>query len=298
MKGTITTIQRMSIHDGPGIRSTVFLKGCNMRCKWCHNPETWSGQKQLMQTAGRCIGCRTCFETCRNSAISIVDNNTSINREICTVCGDCTEACPSKVLSIVGKQIDCDSVVELLKKDILFYKESDGGVTISGGEPVMQPEFTLALLKACHEEGIHTAIETNLCYPQKLLKPLLPFVDLWLVDLKIADSGLHKEWTGQDNTAIIGNISYLYSVQVEMVIRTPVIPGVNDSIRELLDIENLITGLAPGTPHQLLEFHCLGFNKFSSLGMFNPMPDCRSFLPGHFEKLKQELNSKKQIIVQ
>ena len=120
MKGTITTIQRMSIHDGPGIRSTVFLKGCNMRCKWCHNPETWRGQKQLMQTAGRCIGCRTCFETCRNSAISIVDNNTSINREICTVCGDCTEACPSKVLSIVGKQIDCDSVVEQLKKDILL----------------------------------------------------------------------------------------------------------------------------------------------------------------------------------
>ena len=154
MEGTITTIQRMSVHDGAGIRSTLFLKGCGMRCRWCHNPETWSGGVQLQQTAGRCIGCGSCLEACPSSALSLTAEGIRIDRRSCTVCGDCVRACPSGALSLVGERIEAREALRRVARDLPFFRQTGGGVTVSGGEPLLQPEFVaefFALLYIAYE---------------------------------------------------------------------------------------------------------------------------------------------------
>ena len=263
----------MSIHDGPGIRSTVFLKGCNFRCRWCHNPETWSKQPQLQQLVDKCIGCSTCVGVCPQNAISLAGNRISIDRSKCDSCGKCAEACPSGSLRMTGKEVDSEKLVEELLADKPFYKESGGGVTISGGEPFAQLEFTQELLRLCKQHDIHTAIETNLSYPADKIIALLPLVDLWMVDLKASTPEVHKKHTLASNSHTKSNLQLLSQHQASVIVRTPVIPGVNDNEAEIEAICKDLSTLSI-LYYELLPFHSLGFDKFQQFGMENPMAEC------------------------
>ena len=289
MLGVITTIQRMSISDGPGIRSTLFLKGCNLRCKWCHNPETWSKRPQIEYVETKCLKCGTCIDICPNGNFEIKSNKLLINRENCMLCGKCVDACPGEALRMLGKRVDVDWVIKQFLRDEPFYKNSGGGITISGGEPFMQYDFIKELLKACKEKGLDTGIETNLTTEKEKIESLLPYVDHWMCDLKTFDSELHKKWTGVTNDKILENIAYLSS-KTHLIVRTPVIPGVNDSVDELRSINNFLTSLNHNIEHEFLEFHQLGYCKFEQLGMLNPMPDdIKPFKKDEFKNLIKNL---------
>lgn len=285
--GIITTIQRMSIHDGPGIRSTVFLKGCNLRCRWCHNPETWSSHRQLMHVVDRCIGCGCCVAVCPEHALSLQAGKLKVNRLRCLAEGVCTEACLQDALQVVGRVVPAQSLVDELMEDVVFFEESGGGVTLSGGEPLMQPGFALEILQECRRRGIHTALETNLTASWETIHSFLPWVDLWMCDLKLADRDRHKTWTGAYNDQIIGNLYRLSEAGVPVVLRTPVVPDVNDNASEISAICRLATAWPNVLYYELLEFHALGFDKFRNLGMENPLLGIRKLDAELFRSLKQ-----------
>lgn len=285
MKGSITSIQRMSIHDGPGIRSTVFFKGCNFRCKWCHNPETWVAEKQLQIVNSRCISCGSCVSACSQSLISLVTDGISVDRTNCKACGDCVEQCASGALSIAGIEIDAQEVVEQLLRDKIYYEQSGGGVTLSGGEPLLQIYFAKEILELCKQYKIHTAVETNLSVSRKTIELLHPFVDLWLVDLKIADDVLHREWTGSTNKNTINNLRFLNEKKAEIIVRTPIVPGVNDSPEAITAICELLNKISI-KQYDIIPFHTLGFDKFNSLGIQNPLADMLYRKVDSFDSLK------------
>lgn len=287
MRGTITTIQRMSIHDGPGIRSTLFMKGCNLRCAWCHNPETWSPHPQLQYIAAKCIHCESCIGACDRQALRPADGRIVVNRCICTLCGRCTEACVSGAMTRVGRLIEADEAVRELLLDRAFFRTSDGGVTLSGGEPLLQADFAEEVLRGCIDEGIHTAVESNLTEPWPVIERFLPLVRLWMCDLKIADSAMHRRWTGLDNERIIDNLRRLAATGSPIIVRTPIVPGVNDTEQAVEELCRIVAGLGRAVAYELLEFHTLGFGKFDDLGMDNPMSGTAALARGTFERLKQ-----------
>lgn len=285
MKCIITNIQRMSIHDGPGIRSTVFLKECNMRCKWCHNPETWTKDYQIQYIAGKCIHCGDCIFSCPHNSLSISDKGVTIDRQKCISCGSCVMHCTTKAISIVGQSLDTADIHKIILQDKAFYDESGGGVTFSGGEPTMQKEPLIEMLKLCKQSDIHTAIETNLTTDKKTLDLLIPLIDLWICDFKIAESNLHRKWTGIPNETIISNLKYLSGMRIPILVRTPVIPGVNDNEDAIRDICEIIKDI-PNIHYELLGFHSLGFNKFEQLGMNNQLDGIHSLSKGLLTHLK------------
>jgi len=289
MTGTITTIQRMSIHDGPGLRTVVFMKGCNMRCKWCHNPETWSRRRQLQYISEKCIRCFTCTQVCPNGVLSPVESELGIDFSKCKACGTCAEVCCTGALSLVGKEVDEEGLWNEVKKDVPFFRNSDGGVTVSGGEPLLQKDFVKAFLGLCKENGLHTAIESNLSQDWASIEELFPVTDLWMCDLKIFDAEKHKEWTGIDNRATIGNIRRLGASGQKMLVRTPVIPGVNDTEEEIENICKVLEPFAKNLSYELLGFHTLGFSKFESMGMGNELEGKEALPTARLEELKQIL---------
>lgn len=271
MKGYITTIQRMSIHDGPGIRSTLFMKGCNLRCKWCHNPETISSSAQLQHIISKCTSCGLCADHCPDKATAIIDGKLKINRSLCTTCGTCTATCPNNAILTIGKEISVDDAFMQLDMDRIFYETSGGGVTVSGGEPFLQPDFTVALLEKCFTSGLDTAVETNLAVPWERIEKALPFVNLWMCDVKTLCPKVHKEWTGADNARILDNLERLSHTGARILARTPVIPGVNDTVKDIEAICRFLSSLKAEVKYELLGFHTLGFGKYRDLGMKNPM---------------------------
>lgn len=277
----------MSIHDGPGIRSTVFLKGCNLRCRWCHNPETWSSHRQLLHVEDRCVACGSCVETCPEHALELYAGKLKIDRLRCVADGLCTEACLQDALRVVGRVMTAGEVVDALMEDVVFFEESGGGVTLSGGEPLMQPGFALEILQKCRQRGIPTALETNLTASWETIQPFLPWVDLWMCDLKLADRDRHKTWTGAYNDRIIGNLYHLSEAGVPVILRTPVVPDVNDNESDIAAICRLATAWPNVRYYELLEFHALGFDKFRHLGMENPLLGIRKLDPARFRSLKR-----------
>lgn len=274
----------MSIHDGPGIRTVVFMKGCNMRCQWCHNPETWSVHKQLEYLSEKCIHCLTCAHTCPQQLIS---PTLVIDRDACTKCGLCSEACPTGALSMVGRDVTPDSLWAEIQKDLPYFGESHGGVTVSGGEPLMQAGFVREFLGICRAHSVSTAIESNISMGWSTIEPLLPLVDSWYCDLKLADETKHREWTGIGNSTIIDNISHLVDSGASLCVRTPVIPGVNDSEGDIEAICEILAPYRESLHYSLLPFHTLGFGKYDSLGMHNALKDSEPLPQDTLERLRQ-----------
>ena len=288
MKGLITTLQRMSIHDGPGIRTVVFMKGCNMRCKWCHNPETWIKERQIQYIKGKCIHCQTCRVICPNQAIQEGPDSMIMDRNKCTGCGLCVEHCCSGALTVVGREVSPEQLWEEVKRDIPYFMESHGGVTVSGGEPLVQAGFVKEFLSICRQNGVHTALETNASFPWKEMEELLPLTDLWICDLKLADNERHKEWTGIGNTTIIDNLKKLTECGAELMVRTPVIPGVNDTDEDIEAISAILQPIKDKLTYTLLGFHTLGFGKYESLGMDNEMEGKAALSATRLEDLKKK----------
>lgn len=228
IKGLVFDIKKYAIHDGPGIRTTVFFKGCPLECQWCHNPESWSAYAEHGFRKSRCVGCGQCVEICPEQAISIIDNRAVTEMNKCKLCGRCVDACMTRAREIIGREMSVGEVMAEVEQDVIFYDESGGGVTLSGGEPLMQPEFLIGLLNQCQKRGINTAVDTS-CYAEsKIIEMVSEKANLFLCDIKHMDNEIHERFTGVGNNLILENIRLLSETGKEIIIRIPVIPGFND----------------------------------------------------------------------
>ncbi len=277
--GLIFDIQRFSVHDGPGIRTTVFLKGCSLRCFWCHNPEGLRMTPEVQFLPNRCIACGACVVACEHGGQHLDEHGRRFTRERCVACGKCVEACVAEALNLAGKWMTAAEVVAEVLRDRVFYEASAGGVTLSGGEPALQPDFAHEILARCKAEGLHTAIETCGNVPWENLERLLPFTDLVMMDLKQMDAEKHRAATGVDNRRVLANARQLAGTRVPLIFRTPVVPGVNDAAADMAAIAAFVAGLVglrAGTSNgagpadiswELLSFHRLAADKYRSLGL-------------------------------
>jgi pyruvate formate lyase activating enzyme len=267
-KGLVFNIQRYSIHDGPGIRTVVFLKGCPLRCAWCDNPESQKPTPEAMFFEKECIGCGSCIEACKAKAIACSTNLSTpdhIIHSLCNACGACVERCPSKALRVVGRIMSSEDVIAEALKDKRFYEKSGGGLTISGGEPLAQPEFTAEILMKSHEHNVDTAIETSGYASWRTLQGILRFTDLVLYDLKHMDCKRHQELTGVSNARILDNIRRAAKLR-RVIIRVPVVPGCNDSEENIAAVASFAKTIGTEEIH-LLPFHQFGSDKYERLGM-------------------------------
>ena len=262
MNGIISEIQHASVHDGPGLRSVVFLKGCQMHCFWCHNPETISSCPQLAFDQSKCLGCGRCLGFCE--AHNFSSGQHRIERSLCTSCFRCIDACFPGALSVCGRVVSVDEVMRDLAEDIPFYGESGGGVTVSGGEPGCQADFSAEILQRCHKMKIHTALETNLAYSPAILKKLAVDCDLIMAALKHIDSQKHCAGTGCGNEQVLEN---LRSLSVPLILRTPLVPGFNDDRETIRRIAEFAGTLNTLQYYELLTYHPLGCGKAQRLGM-------------------------------
>lgn len=282
--GTVSDIQRFSLNDGPGIRTTVFLKGCNMRCLWCHNPESINTEKALEIYSDKCISCGRCYRACKTGAmvfgISIYDSpkTTALapifmdkyrkyTPDLCVKCGCCVDVCPNGALRLVGNKMSAQEVFDAVKGDMDYYESSQGGVTISGGEPTVQPAFLLEILHLCHSAGIDTAIETNLTADQDTLLKLLPYLDRIFCDFKVFDDTIHKKVTGVSNKRIMDNLRLLSNENIPVVVRTPLIPGISDGEENIRCISRWLVENTGVKSYELLNYNALAESKYHNLRM-------------------------------
>ena len=286
MKALITDIQRFSLTDGDGIRTTVFLKGCNMRCSWCHNPETLSSHPELMFYRNKCIGCGRCFEICPTGAHKVIDGEHVIDRELCTSCGKCAEICYAEALATCGKEMSVSEVMEQVIQDKPYYDNSNGGVTISGGEVLCNLDFARELAVECNKNGISVAIETNLSFPFEMIKPLLSELSMVMCDIKLFDDNCHKAHTGISNKAVLENVRKLDELALPFIVRTPLIPGVTDTVENVSAIANYISGLKNLVRYELLNFNPLGEAKYRSLDKDNSFESERPLCEERLDDLR------------
>ena len=263
----ISNIQRFSTKDGPGIRTTVFFKGCPLSCIWCHNPETQSGSLELMFSSENCTGCARCVYECPNDAIRLIDNKIVTDREKCTACGKCADVCYYNARELSGKRFSGEEICDIILLDKSFYIESGGGVTFSGGECMMYPNFLEGLLRFCKEFRIHTAIDTCGYAPFASFEKVLRYTDLFLYDIKAASDDLHKELTGVSNDVIWDNLYRLSEKGANINLRLPLIEGCNADIDEVEKIAERISGLKISQIN-LLPYHDMGKYKYTKLGRF------------------------------
>lgn len=275
MTGRIFDIQRFSVHDGPGIRTTVFMKGCPLRCKWCHNPEGLSSAPQLQFFEDECIGC--------------------------SACGDRTELsdalhCPSGALKISGREVGADEIMREVLRDKVFYSDN-GGLTVSGGECLLQADFVAGLLSLAKEEGLHTAIDTSGCVLWSEIEKTVNLCDLYLYDVKCLNSQVHKEYTGVDNSLVLENIKRLSALGKEIWVRVPVIPGFNNNDREMTDIAEFVSSLSSVSQVTLMPYHTLGASKYKTLGLNYPYDTDLKISEDELERFKEIFRERKLLVV-
>lgn len=263
----IFNIQRCSVHDGSGLRTLVFLKGCPLNCLWCANPESQSYQYDIMEFPARCIGCGACEKVCPKKAISLIDGEYKINRELCNRCFKCADVCFAEAKRVVGKESSVEELFAEIEKDRPFYSLYGGGVTFSGGEPLMQPKFLTEIAKKCHESGMNVAIESCGYGKYENFKAVLPYVDYAFLDIKHIDSHKHKELTGVGNEIILKNVQHIAEFGIPITARTPIIPGYNDSSENICGIAEFLSTLSSVNDYELLPYHNLGESKYNSLGI-------------------------------
>lgn len=270
MKAKIFEIKRFAVHDGDGIRTTVFFKGCSLKCVWCHNPEGIDFKPELAYYGNKCISCGECIRVCQNNAHTIENGIHIFNREKCTGCGNCAEVCLGNALTLYGEEVTEDELLPKLLEDKEFYENSNGGVTLSGGECLMQSDFCAELLKKLKENGINTAVDTCGFVPQQAIDKVLPYTDVFLYDMKAYDEDIHIKCTGYSNKLILENIKYIDSCNKAIEVRIPYVPDYNsDQIEKiavfLKDLENL-------TKVRVLPYHNYAGSKYASLEMENTLP--------------------------
>ena len=270
-RGFVFNIQRFSVHDGPGIRSTVFLKGCPLSCVWCHNPEGIAPAPEVALSPRRCIECGECVVVCPLGLPVPGEAPTAESLDSCLVCGSCAEACPTRARQVAGLEMTVPEVMTEILKDRVFFEGSGGGATFSGGEPLGQPRFLLELLQACREQRIHTAVDTSGLVPWVDLEAVAEATDLLLYDVKHLDDAAHRRFTGVSNAQILANLRRLSARHHRIWLRVPVVPGVNDSPEHLLAIGQLAAGLSGIEKVCLLPYHPLGEDKLRRQGRKSAM---------------------------
>lgn len=283
--GRVFNIQHFSTEDGPGIRTTVFLKGCPLRCPWCANPESQVPYPQLGHRSSKCIKCGTCIQSCPSGALHVAEGQVKIRRDLCRSCGTCVKVCPSGAMFFYGEEKTVDQVFEEVARDAGYYAQSGGGVTVSGGECMTQPEFVAALFQRCKASGFHTALDTCGYFPEKSLSSVLALTDLVLFDIKLMDREAHHKYMGVSNDLIFKNLRTIIQSRAEVFIRIPVIPGVNDAPENLTATAEFVASL--GSPHvDLLPYHNYGEGKYLILDQPYPMSGTARPSREHMERCR------------
>ena len=268
--GTIFKIKRFSVHDGPGIRSAIFLKGCPLNCIWCHSPEGISSDISIWYDKSLCIACGKCVQVCPNNALELVQNAEShikIDRNICNISGDCIRICPTGALQFTGSVAIVSDIINEIEKDTLYYHVSDGGVTLTGGEPLYQPDFTKEILKECRKKNIHTAVETCLFCERETIAGISDFVNLFIVDMKIFDRAQHIRYTGKSNDIIKENIRYLAGSGKNILVRIPTITGITDTEENKNECKKFVHDIDSRIPVEYIDFNPLAENNYKRLGI-------------------------------
>ena len=264
-EGIVFDIKRYAIHDGPGIRTTVFFKGCPMHCRWCHNPEGIRKEAEIVFRENLCKQCNDCLTACPEGAIISKNHTKIVEMDKCTLCGSCTQVCYAGALEIIGKRMTVGEVMNEITKDAVFFEESGGGATFSGGEPLLQFPFLLALLEACKKRNLHTTVDTSGYCSYDELEAIRGVVDLFLYDLKTMDDSLHVHYTGVSNTLILENLQKLSFCKKPIIVRVPLIPGINDSATQLETMAKFLLPYPSIKEIHLLPYHPWGRAKFDRL---------------------------------
>lgn len=266
-KPLVFDIKRYAIHDGPGIRIVVFLKGCNLNCTWCHNPEGISAESQRMYSSSRCIKCGTCVAVCPEKAISLTLEGIITDSGKCKMSGECAESCPAKALEFSGREISVEEILQEIEKERPFFDQSGGGVTFSGGEPLLSYNFLIRLLEECGKRGIHRAVDTAGFVTSDVMLKVAEHTDLFLYDLKIMDPEKHRKWTGISNERILENLKILADTGAKIIIRIPLIGGVNDDSENIEATARFVAGLSGEKKEvNLLPYHKIARTKYQKLG--------------------------------
>ena len=275
MEGLIFDIKKFAVHDGPGIRTTLFMKGCPLRCIWCHNPEGISPKPEIVFFGNKCIGCKRCFEACSTGALRLEGDVRVYEEERCVLCGQCVDVCYAEAQVMEGRPITVEDALVEIEKDRPFYDNSGGGMTISGGVPLAQKAFVKELLRRCKERGIHTALDTCGFAPWSDIKQVMPFVDLILFDIKAMDPGEHKKFTGVDNLLILENLHKLAREEPVLWIRIPVVPGCNDTKRNMEAMAAFLQDFKNIRYVELLPYHRLAESKYKRMNQHYSLEDTR-----------------------